>query len=59
MCLCQSHTTVHRACSLGDVILHKVPSDDEDRMRGEALEKAINEDIDNGMVPFYVSLIIS
>jgi len=39
------------------VKLNLVPSDDKLRLRGNALRQAIAKDKENGLIPFYVSVI--
>lgn len=46
---------MERAGLLGGVRLRGLPTDDENRLRGETLEKAIKEDREAGLIPFYVS----
>ena len=50
----QANSSAERACLLGAVRCHKVPSDDKNRMRGQALMSAIQEDRRNGLIPFFV-----
>lgn len=50
----QAHSSVERAGLLGGVKLRLLPADENLRLRGETLEKAIHEDRDNGLIPFYV-----
>ena len=42
---------------MGSVRCHKVTSDSEESMRGEALAQAIQSDIEKGLVPFLVRLV--
>lgn len=35
--------------------LRSVPADENNQLRGETLEKYIREDLDAGLIPFYVS----
>lgn len=51
----QSHSSVERAGLLGGVKLRQVPSDENNQMRGETLDKLIREDLGKGLIPFYVS----
>ena len=39
--------------------LRLLPTDDEHRLRGDALEKAIELDRQQGLIPFFVSMIDS
>lgn len=50
----QAHSSVERAGLLGGVKLRLLPADDHLRLRGETLERAIQEDRDKGLIPFYV-----
>lgn len=52
----QAHSSVERAGLLGGVHLRLITADKENRLRGDALEDAIKEDIAAGKIPFYVSL---
>lgn len=54
--LAQAHSSVERAGLLGGVQLRLITADQENRLRGDALEEAIKEDIAAGKIPFYVSL---
>lgn len=51
----QAHSSVERAGLLGGVQLRLIKADSENRLRGDALEAAIKEDIAAGKIPFYVS----
>lgn len=51
----QAHSSVERAGLLGGVRLRSVPADEDNQMRGEILEQFIREDLDKGLIPFYVS----
>lgn len=51
----QAHSSVERAGLLGGVRLRQLPADDNNKLRGETLRAAIQEDRDNGLIPFYVS----
>nr|XP_023025298.1 aromatic-L-amino-acid decarboxylase [Leptinotarsa decemlineata] len=51
---CQSHSSVERAGLLGGVQLRSLQTDASNRVTGEILEKAIKEDIEAGLIPFYV-----
>jgi len=56
VCYCsdQAHSSVERSALLGAVKCHKVESDSLEQMRGDALQKAIEEDKRQGLIPFYV-----
>ncbi|ENN76335.1 aromatic-L-amino-acid decarboxylase [Dendroctonus ponderosae] len=49
----QSHSSVERAGLLGGVKLRSIQPDESNRLRGEAVEKAIKEDREAGLIPFY------
>lgn len=51
----QAHSSVERAGLLGGVKLRSVPADANNQLRGETLEQFIREDLDKGLIPFYVS----
>lgn len=53
----QSHSSVERAGLLGGVKLRSLQPDDNNKLSGETLEKAIQEDLEAGLIPFYVSKI--
>ncbi|CAF1252121.1 unnamed protein product [Rotaria sordida] len=53
-CSDQAHSSVEKACLIGLVKLHLVPSDDKLRLRGNALRQAIANDKENGLIPFYL-----
>lgn len=53
--IAQAHSSVERAGLLGGVQLRLIKADSENRLRGDALETAIKEDIAAGNIPFYVS----
>lgn len=54
-CSAQAHSSVERAGLLGGVKLRLVPADENNRLRGDALEEAIKKDLADGLIPFYVS----
>jgi hypothetical protein len=58
VCADQAHSSVERAGLLGGVKLRLLPADEKLRLRGETLERAIQEDRRNGLIPFYVSTIL-
>ena len=53
-CSDQAHSSVEKACLIGLVKLNLVPSDENLRLRGNALRQAIATDKENGLIPFYV-----
>uniref|UniRef100_A0A8D8M6G3 Aromatic-L-amino-acid decarboxylase n=2 Tax=Cacopsylla melanoneura TaxID=428564 RepID=A0A8D8M6G3_9HEMI len=53
-CSDQAHSSVERAGLLGGVTVKGLPADDSYKLRGDSLEAAIDEDIKNGLIPFYV-----
>lgn len=57
-CIClfvpKSHSSVERAALIGGVMMKKVPTDNSYAVRGEALQKMIDEDKAAGLIPFYV-----
>lgn len=40
---------------MGGVKLRTVPADKNNQLRGEALDQAIRKDLEQGLIPFYVS----
>ena len=55
----QAHASVERAFHIGAVKCHFIESDADGCMRGDALQKAIDEDKKKGLLPFCVSLLTS
>ncbi|UJR36713.1 hypothetical protein I4U23_029430 [Adineta vaga] len=53
-CSDQAHSSVEKACLIGLVKLNLVPSDENLRLRGNALRQAIATDKENGLIPFYL-----
>ena len=53
-CSDQAHSSVEKACLIGLVKLNLVPSDENLRLRGNALRQAIAKDKENGLIPFYL-----
>ncbi|XP_012286883.1 aromatic-L-amino-acid decarboxylase [Orussus abietinus] len=51
---CQAHSSVERAALLGGVRYRLLEVDSKHKLRGETLSKAIQEDRDKGLIPFYV-----
>lgn len=55
----QAHSSVERAGMLAGIKVQKVTSDDQTlAMRGPALHQAIQEDVRQGLVPFFVSAVV-
>lgn len=52
----QAHSSVERAGLLGGVQLKGIQADDNNKLRGDALRKAIEEDIEAGLIPFNVRI---
>ncbi|XP_022900977.1 aromatic-L-amino-acid decarboxylase isoform X2 [Onthophagus taurus] len=50
----QSHSSVERAGLLGGVKLRHLEPDSESKLRGDTLERAMKEDREAGLIPFYV-----
>ncbi|KAJ8726414.1 hypothetical protein PYW07_001112 [Mythimna separata] len=53
-CNKQAHSSVERAGLLGGVKLRALQPDGKRRLRGDTLKDAIEEDVRNGLIPFYV-----
>lgn len=51
----QAHSSVERAGLFGGVKFRLLPVDDKFKLRGDVLAKAIREDKEKGLIPFYVS----
>lgn len=54
-CSDQAHSSVEKAALIGLVRMRFVEADDELVLRGPALREAIQNDIQMGLVPFWVS----
>lgn len=52
---CQAHSSVEKAGLISLVKMKFLPVDDNFSLRGEALQKAIQEDKERGLVPVFVS----
>ncbi|XP_014477245.1 PREDICTED: aromatic-L-amino-acid decarboxylase-like [Dinoponera quadriceps] len=50
----QSNSSVEKAGMLGSVPMRLLPVDDKCSLRGETLKKAFEEDLEKGLIPFYV-----
>ncbi|ELT90037.1 hypothetical protein CAPTEDRAFT_30301, partial [Capitella teleta] len=50
----QAHSSVEKADLISLVKLRLLPTDEDLSQRGDTLGNAINEDRENGLVPFYV-----
>ena len=55
----QSHFAVDRAANFTMVQHHrvKVTPEDDYAMRGKALQQAMDEDMEKGLIPFFVSFV--
>lgn len=51
----QAHSSVERAGLFGGVKFRLLPVDNKYKLRGDVLAKAIQEDKEKGLIPFYVS----
>ncbi len=51
----QSHSSVERAGLLGDVQMRLLEPDEDLSLRGDVLEKAVREDLANGLIPFFLT----
>ncbi|CAH1134029.1 unnamed protein product [Ceutorhynchus assimilis] len=49
----QSHSSVERAGLLGGIKLRSLEPDSSNRLTGDIVERAIKEDIESGLIPFY------
>lgn len=54
-CSDQAHSSVEKAALIGLVRMRFIESDDQLSLRGDALREAIEEDIKQGLIPFWVS----
>ncbi|CAH0404867.1 unnamed protein product [Chilo suppressalis] len=54
-CNKQAHSSVERAGLLGGVKLRTLRPDNKHRLRGDTLKDAIEEDLKNGLIPFYAA----
>lgn len=55
-CSDQAHSSVEKAALIGLVRMRFIEADENLSLRGPALEAAIKEDINNGLIPFWVSV---
>ncbi|XP_052786150.1 histidine decarboxylase-like [Mya arenaria] len=53
-CSDQAHSSVEKAGLIGLVKMRFLPSDENLSLRGEILQTAINEDLQAGLIPFYL-----
>uniref|UniRef100_A0A182SV89 Histidine decarboxylase n=1 Tax=Anopheles maculatus TaxID=74869 RepID=A0A182SV89_9DIPT len=56
-CSDQAHSSVEKAALIGLVRMRFIESDDQLSLRGDALRDAIEEDIKQGLIPFWVSMV--
>ena len=49
-----AHFSIEKGARLANVQLHSLECDDHDSLRGETLQKAIDEDKEKGLIPFFV-----
>lgn len=54
-CSDQAHSSVEKAALIGLVRMRFIEADDNLSLRGGALQEAIEEDVNNGLIPFWVS----
>ncbi|XP_071945458.1 aromatic-L-amino-acid decarboxylase-like [Antedon mediterranea] len=50
----QAHSSVMRASLIASIRMRSLPSDEENALRGNVLQKAIEEDKAKGLIPFFV-----
>lgn len=55
-CSDQAHSSVEKAALIGLVRMRFIEADENLSLRGMALQEAIEEDIKNGLIPFWVRL---
>ncbi|CAL4103393.1 unnamed protein product, partial [Meganyctiphanes norvegica] len=53
-CSSQAHSCAEKAAKIAFVRLRQLEPDSEQSLRGSTLKKAMDEDIANGLIPFYV-----
>jgi histidine decarboxylase len=53
-CSDQAHSSVEKAALIGLVRMRFIEADENLSLRGKALKEAIEEDIKNGLIPFWV-----
>lgn len=54
-CSDQAHSSVEKAALIGLVRMRFIEADENLSLRGMALQEAIEEDLANGLIPFWVS----
>ena len=52
----QAHSSVEKAGLIGLVKMRFLPSDEKLSLRGNTLQSAIDEDLEAGLIPFYVRI---
>ncbi|KAK3736959.1 hypothetical protein RRG08_009438 [Elysia crispata] len=50
----ESHSCIERAAMTGLVTIRALPSDENGALRGATLEKAVQDDLDKELIPFYL-----
>ena len=50
----KAHSSVEKAGLIGLVKMRFLPSDDKLSLRGSTLQAAVDEDLEAGLIPFYV-----
>ena len=55
-CSDQAHSSVEKAALISLVQLHYIDSDDNLQMKGDLLLQTIQQDIGQGLIPFWVCL---
>lgn len=55
----QAHSSVERAGLLGGVRFRQLEVDEKYKLHGDTLAEAIQQDKEQGLIPFYVSLYIA
>lgn len=52
----QAHSSVERAALLASIKIRLLPTDSEFALKADTFEKAVKEDLENGLEPIFVSL---
>ena len=58
-CLSKAHSSVEKNCMISMMRLRKLQSDENNSLRGDTLREAIQQDKEKGLIPFFVSAVLT
>lgn len=58
LCLDQSNSSVEKSGLLGSMTMRLLESDEQGRLTGDIVRCAIEEDMRNGLIPTFVSILL-